>query len=70
MKVGDLVKMKEGSTIYRSFRNVGTAKVGIVTEVCGTDAVYVRFEGVTEDLVSLTIMIGTYYLDMVSEAQK
>jgi len=70
MKVGDLVRMKEGSIIYRSFRDVGTEKVGVVTEVLGDGAVYVRFEGITEDLISMTIMIGTYYLDIVSEAQK
>ena len=70
MNVGDLVTLKPESTMYCVFQNVGTEKVGVVTEGCGPGAVYVRFEGITEDLVSMTIMIGTYYLDIVSEAQK
>ena len=70
MKVGDLVTLKPESTMYRVFQNVGTEKVGVVTEVCGTSTVYVRFDGVGDDLVSLTIMLATWVLDIVSEAQK
>ena len=69
MKVGDVVRYRKViKPTPADWRGVLYGRIGIVTEVCGTDAVYVRFEGVTEDLISMTIMIGTYYLDIVSEA--